>query len=75
MRRLVESFRACDVQGREFDVDVFAEPRDLPGGGVEWVSTAIARVVGSRMNLPAVRVSGDVFHLTPGGLELTRIRT
>lgn len=74
MRRLIESFRASDVQGREFDVDVFAEPRELPGGGVEWVSTAIARVVGSRMNLQVVRVSGDVYHLTPGGLELTRIR-
>jgi hypothetical protein len=74
MRRLLESFRACDAQGREFDVDVFAEPRELPGGAIEWVSTATARVVGSRMNLPAVRVEGDIFRLSPGDLELRRVR-
>ena len=73
MCRLLESFRACDPQGREFDVNVFAEPRELPGGGVEWISTATARVVGSRMSLPAVRVEANVFRLSPGDLELRRM--
>lgn len=71
-RRLMEAFRARDPQGREYEVAVYAEPRPA-GGGVEWVGTATARAIGSGLALPAVRV-GDVYRLTPGGLELTRVR-
>jgi hypothetical protein len=75
MRRHLETVRARDAHGREYDIDVFAEPREISGGTVEWVGTASARIVGTRLNLPAVRVSLDVFHLSPGGLELIRVRS
>lgn len=73
-RRLLESFRARDRQGREYDIEVYAEPRPGCAGDVEWVGTATARVAGTYLALPAVRVEGDVYQLQPGGLELTRVR-
>jgi hypothetical protein len=71
MRRLLESFPALDAGGREYEVSVYAESRAIAGGS-EMVGTAVARVVGTQLELPAVRVTGDVYQLVPGGLELTR---
>jgi hypothetical protein len=71
MRRLLEAFPAQDAEGREYEVSVFAESRAISGGS-ELVGTAVARVVGTELVLPAVRVNEDVYRLDPGGLELTR---
>ena len=71
MRRLLEAFPAIDPQGREYEVSVYAEGRAVPGG-TELVGTAVARVVDTNLELPAVRVNGNVFQLVPGGLELKR---
>ena len=71
MRRLLEAFPAVDKQGRAYEVAVYAEIRPVPGG-TELVGTAVARVVGTQLELPAVRISGNVFQLVPGGLELVR---
>jgi hypothetical protein len=71
MRRLLEAFPALDAQGRRYEVSVYAEMRDSPAGA-ELVGTAMVRVVGTDLVLPAVRVTGDVYRLVPGGLELTR---
>ena len=73
MRRHLETIQARDAQGREYVVDVFAEPREVSAGTIEWVGTATARVVGTRLDLPAVRIGHDSFRLSPGGLELTRV--
>lgn len=75
MRRYMETIRARDGEGREYDVDVFVELRERSGGTVEWVGTATARIVGTRLGLPAVRIGADVFHLSPGGLVLTRVNS
>ena len=71
MRRLLEAFPAIDSQGRAYEVAVYAETR-VVAGGTELVGTAVARVVGTQLELPAVRVNGDVFQLVPGGLQLVR---
>ncbi|HEX3149620.1 MAG TPA: hypothetical protein VHR66_16210 [Gemmataceae bacterium] len=71
MRRLLEAFPAVDAEGRAYEVAVYAETRNVPGG-TELVGTAIARVIGTQLELPAVRVNGDVFQLVPGGLQLVR---
>jgi hypothetical protein len=71
MRRLMEAFPAQDAQGRRYEVSVYAEFPDTAGG--ELIGTAQVRVVGTDLVLPAVRVTGDLFRLVPGGLELKRI--
>jgi hypothetical protein len=71
MRRLLEAFPAVDSRGRSYEVAVYAETRTV-SGGTELVGTAMARVVGTQLELPAVRVSSDVFQLVPGGLQLVR---
>jgi hypothetical protein len=72
MRQLLETFRATDPSGRQYEVLVYLESQAVAGGS-ELVGTAVARVAGTRLELPAVRVSTDRYQLTPGGLELTRL--
>ena len=72
MRRLFETFRATDASGREYEVLVYLEAQAVAGGS-ELVGTAVARVAGTRLELPAVRVTADRYRLTPGDLELTRL--
>ena len=63
MRRHLETIKARDSQGRDYVIDVFAEPREVSGGTTEWVGTATARIVGTRLDLPAVIIGQDVFQL------------
>ena len=72
MRQLLEAFQATDPSGREYEVQVYLEAVAVAGGS-ELVGTAVARVAGTRLELPAVRVTADRYRLTPGGLELTRL--
>ena len=72
MRKLLETFRATDPSGREYEIQVFVEGQAVTGGA-DLVGTAVARVAGTRLELPAVRVTADRYRLSPGDLELTRI--
>jgi hypothetical protein len=71
MRRLLEAFRATDPSGREYEVLVYLEAQAVAGGS-DLVGTAVARVAGTRLELPALRITADRYRLMPGGLEVTR---